>query len=217
MKDYIINAFILENTNSLSDIFNYIKKRYMNTVELNKLKIEINCLVKKNIIFLDYNTHMYHLTKEGNIILNDNIYYYSRIIVRFFRKHSKIHKIYELKEKRLEQQSLRVFLLTNKEHKCILCYKHLPTCLLETAHIKPRHLLTNSEKKDKNCVELMCRYCHVLYDNGYLGVNNGLLNVSYFLNDKYDIEYVKEQVILNYNSKNNRYFEFHYKFIYLHL
>ena len=213
MKDYIINAFIIQNTNSLGDIFNYIKKRYDKNLELNKLKIEINSLVKKNIICLDNNTHYYHLTNEGNIILNDNIYYYSRIIIRFFRKHSKIHKIYELKEKRLEQQSLRLFLLNNKEHKCILCYKHLPTCLLETAHIKPRHLLTNSEKNDKNCVELMCRYCHNLYDNGYLSVNNGLLNVSSFLDNNYDIKYVKDQVILNYNSKNNRYFDFHFKFL----
>ena len=214
MKDYIINSFILKNTNSLSNIFDYIKKRYDKTLELNKLKIEINILVKKNIIFLDNNTHYYHLTDEGNIILNDNIYYYSRIIIRFFRKHSKIHKIYELKEKRLEQNSLRLFLLNNKEHKCILCYKHLPTCLLETAHLKPRYLLTNSEKNDKNCVELMCRYCHNLYDNGYLSVNNGLLNISYFLDNNYDINYVKDQVILHYNSKNNRYFDFHYKFIY---
>ena len=48
---------------------------------------------------------------------------------------------YELKEKRLEQQSLRKYLLNEKEHKCILCYKILPVCLLETAHIKPRNLL----------------------------------------------------------------------------
>ena len=214
MKDYILNFFILKNDKSISDIFEYIKQRYDKNIELNKLKIEINNLVKKNIIFLDNNTNYYYLTSEGNIILNDNIYYYSGIIINFFKKYSKIHKIYELKEKRLEQQLLRFFLLNTKEHKCILCYKFLPKCLLETAHIKPRYLLSNSEKNNKNCVELMCRYCHNLYDNGYLSVNNGILIISPFLNNNYDINYVKDQVILNYNSKNNRYFDFHYKFIY---
>jgi len=212
MKDYIINSFICKNNNTINDIFEYIKKRYMKSIELNKLKIEINILIKKKIIFFDNNNYI--LTTEGNVILSDYIFYYSRIIIRFFRKYSKIHKNYELKEKRLEQQSLRKYLLNEKEHKCILCYKILPVCLLETAHIKPRNLLNYTEKYDNNIVELMCRYCHNLYDNGYLGVNNGLLYVSSFLNNYNDIKYVNTNEILNYNCKNKNYFEFHYKYIF---
>jgi len=33
---------------------------------------------------------------------------------------------------------------------CIICEKKLPLCLLETAHLKPRCLLNNNEKIDKN-------------------------------------------------------------------
>jgi hypothetical protein len=210
MKNYIINSFILKDKNTLNDLYNYIKFRYNKTVNINDIKIELTNLIKKNIIFLDNNN--YNLTNEGNIILNDNIYYYSRIIVNFFRKYSKIHKIYELKEKRLEQKRLRIFLINNKKHICIICDKTLPLCLLETAHLKPRCRLNNNELNDKHIVEFMCRYCHTLYDNGLISVYNGLVEVSKLLNN-YDLNY-NNKLIYSYNLQNEKYFMFHYTYIY---
>jgi hypothetical protein len=38
MKDYIINSFILQEKNTLIDIYNYIQVRYNKTVEINDIK-----------------------------------------------------------------------------------------------------------------------------------------------------------------------------------
>lgn len=59
----------------------------------------------------------------------------------------------------------------------------------------------------------MCRYCHNLYDNGFLAIHNGLLCVSSFINN-YDIYYNKNKQISYYNLQNEKYFIFHYKYIY---
>lgn len=212
MKEFIINYFINNEINEINSIFEYIKTHYDNSIEINNIKLEINKLIKNKIIICN-NKH-YNLTDEGNVILNDHIYYYARIIINFCKKYSNNYKKYELKEKRLEQQSLRLFLTKNREYTCIICDKHLPLCLLETAHIKPRCLLSYNEKMDNNIVEFMCRYCHNLYDNGYLGINNGFLCVSAFLDNSYDLEYNKNKLIKTYNANNYKYFDFHYKFIY---
>jgi hypothetical protein len=91
--------------------------------------------------------------------------------------------------------------------------KNLLKKLLETAHLKPRCLLNWFEKNDKNIVKFMCRYCHTLYDNGFVAIFNGLLNVSSFIS-KYDLNYNENKQILNYNLQNEKYFLFHYKYIY---
>jgi len=211
MKSYIINSFILQNKNTILNIYEYIKLRYDKTVELTNIKIELSEMVKDKILFLT--NKIYELTNEGLVILNDHMYYYSRIIIRFFRKYTKRQKLYALKEIRLEQQKLRTYLINNKQQKCIMCDKHLPLCLLETAHLKPRCLLSSNEMNDNNIVEFMCRYCHNLYDNGYLGLYNGLLQASPFI-DKYDLHYNKNTSIVYYNIQNKKYFNFHYKYIY---
>ncbi len=46
MKDYIINCFILQDNNTLLDIYNYIKFRYDNLVEINDIKTELTKLIK---------------------------------------------------------------------------------------------------------------------------------------------------------------------------
>ena len=209
MKDYIINSFILKDNNTLLDIYNYIKFRYDILVEINNIKTELTTLIKNNIIFFN---NIYKLTKEGNIILNDNIYYYSKIIINFFKKY-KNNKKYILREIRQEQQQLRNYLITNKKEICIICEKKMPLCLLETAHLKPRFILNNNEKNDKNIVEFMCRYCHTLYDNGFLAVYKGLLQISTFIN-QYDLHYNKNKKIPYYNLQNEIYFIFHYNYIY---
>ena len=82
MKDYIINSFILQDINSLLDIYNYIKWRYMMSVNITQIKQNILNLIKNNILFL-YN-NKYELSKEGKVILNDHKYYYSKIIITFY-------------------------------------------------------------------------------------------------------------------------------------
>ena len=211
MKDYIINSFILQEQNTLIELFNYIKFRYDKSVDINDIKTKLRNLIKHNIIFFHNNT--YELSKEGNVILNDNKYYYSKIIIKFYKKYNKNHRKYELKEIRKEQQQLRNYLITNKQHICIICDKKLPLCLLETAHLKPRCILNNNEINDTNVVEFMCRYCHNLYDNGFLSIYNGLLQVSTFIHN-YDLQYNQNKQIFFYNLQNEKYFIFHYKFIY---
>ena len=211
MKDYIINSFILKDKNTLIDIHTYINFRYDMSVEINNIKVELIKLIKNNIIFLTNKNYM--LSKEGNVILNDHKYYYSKIIMNFYKKYNKNHKKYVLREIRQEQQLLRNYLIANKEHLCIICDKMLPLCLLETAHLKPRCILNNNEKNDKNIVEFMCRYCHNLYDNGFLAVYNGLLQVSTFIN-QYNLDYNNNKQMHYCNLQNEKYFIFHYNYIY---
>lgn len=211
MKDYIINSFILQDNNTLIDIYNYIKIRHDNSVKISNIKTELTKLIKTNIIFF-YNKN-YKLSNEGNVILNDHKYYYSKIIIKFYKKYSKKNIKYQLIEIREEQKKMRKHLITNKIQMCIICEKKLPLCLLETAHLKPRCILNHNEKNDKNIVEFMCRYCHNLYDNGFLSVYKGLLKVSSFIN-KYDLQYNKNKLIPYYNLKNEIYFNFHYNYIY---
>lgn len=154
-----------------------------------------------------------------NVIMKDYLkifMFYSRIIY-----HNATHILYnkkinnnQNKQNRPEQSGLRQYLINNKPQKCILCDKNLPLCLLETAHLKPRCILIHKERNDKNVVEFMCRYCHHLYDNGLLSVNNGLLDVSPIIN-KYDLKYDKNKPIKYYNLYNEKYFIFHYNYIFL--
>ena len=211
MKDYVIDSFIFKNNNTLTDIYKYTKFRYNNSLEINDIKREITKLIKNNIIFFHNNN--YKLSKEGNVILNDHKYYYSKIIINYCKKYNKNHRKYELIEIRQEQKQLRNYLISNKKQLCIICEKKLPLCLLETAHLKPRCILNNNEKNDKNIVEFMCRYCHNLYDNGFLAVYNGLLQVSTFIN-QYDLHYNNNKQIHYYNLQNEIYFIFHYNYIY---
>jgi len=211
MKDYIINCFILQDKNTLIDIYNYIKFRYNKSIEINNVKMELTKFIKNKIIFL--NNKKYELTNEGNVILNDHKYYYSKIIIKFYKKYNKNRIKYELREIRQEQKLLRNYLVSNRKSLCIICDKNLPLCLLETAHLKPRCILNNHEKNDKNIVEFMCRFCHNLYDNGFLSVYNGLLLVSPLINN-FDLIYNTNKLIPYYNSKNEKYFIFHYNYIY---
>jgi len=213
MNDNIINSFIFKDKNTEKDIYNYIKFRYDKSIEINNIRNELSKLIKNNIIFL-HNDNNYVLSNIGNVVLNDNIYYYSRIIASFFKKYnSKYNKKYKLTEIREEQQKFRKYLIENRKHKCIICDKTLPLCLLETAHIKPRFLLKFNEINDINIVELMCRYCHKLYDDGLLSICDGFLQVSKGLNT-YDLNYNENKFIYSYTLENKKYFNFHYKYIY---
>jgi hypothetical protein len=211
INSYIINSFILRDNNTLEDIYNYIQHRYNSSVKIDDIKKELNKLIKNKILVLHNKTYM--LSEEGNVILNDHKFYYSRIIINFYKKYSKTRRKYGLIEIRQEQQTLRNYLISNKQHICIICDKKLPLCLLETAHLKPRCILNNNEKNDKNIVEFMCTYCHKLYDNGLIAVYKGLLQVSTSIT-QYDLHYDKNKIIPYYNLQNEKYFIFHYNYIY---
>jgi hypothetical protein len=216
MDEYIINSFTFSKYNTFSNIFNYIKSH--STMEINKeqLKKQLKYLIKKKT--LDFINDSYKLTEKGNAVLSINVYYYKQIIYNFLSKlyinRKQFKKSYELKEKRNEQQMLRKHLIENKEHICILCSKKLPLCLLQTAHLKPRCIISDiNELYDTHLVEFMCMYCHALYDSGHIGVHNGKLLVSKDLNN-YDIKYENNNIDA-YTIYNSPYFEYHYKSIFL--
>jgi hypothetical protein len=212
MKDYIINSFIYKDNNTIADICNYIKLRYNKKhVYIDDIKRELKKFIKHNIIYVD--NSVYTLSYKGYVILEDQKYYYSRIIFNFYKKYVKYNKKYKLKEIREEQKTLRNYLISNKNHTCIICDKTLPLCLLETAHLKPRCLITNIELNDTNIVEFMCRYCHSLYDRGYIGIHNGILLISNCLK-QYDLSLKDNMIMVNYTDLNKKYFNYHYRYIF---
>jgi len=211
---HIINSFIINVTMNVEEIYNYINYRYGNSIEITEVKTEISKLIRNKLI--NCKNDKYTLTQEGNVVLNDQKLYHARIIIKFYKKYRKDSKKYALKEVRTEQSRLRNYLINNKDHKCIICNKFLPLCLLETAHLKPRCLLKLPEKEDNNVCEFMCRYCHKLYDSGFLGICDGLLKVSpNLIADGYDLNYTENELINCYNERNKLYFDFHYKNIFI--
>jgi DNA-binding PadR family transcriptional regulator len=228
LKHIIITVFIIQNKNKLVDILNYIKKRYNSYIKEDEIEEELIKLKKDNIIFNENN--IYELTEKGNNKLKDLKYYYFIIIKKFLKnikflkflqnikvkvENNKVDKKYELKEVRKEQSKLREYLIKNKQHICVLCGKKLPLELLETAHLIPRCTLENdNELNDVNIVEFMCRYCHRLYDDGYLSVHNSLLYVSPYLDNFDDLIYVRQKRIICYNLNNEKYFNYHFNNVY---
>ena len=73
-----------------------------------------------------------------------------------------------------------------------------------------KHKTNNNKLIDKNT---FLEFCHNLYDNGYLSLYKGLLQVSTFINN-YDLYYKKNKQITNYNLQNEKYFIYHYNCIY---
>ena len=62
-------------------------------------------MVKNKILFIT--NKIYELTNEGHVILNDHIYYYSRIIIRFFRKYTKKTKIIHIKRNTIRTTKIK--------------------------------------------------------------------------------------------------------------
>lgn len=77
---------------------------------------------------------------------------------------------------RREQQAVRRLLLAGKASgACSLCGAILPSELLIAAHIKPRAMCTDTEKRDvANNTALMCTLgCDALFERGYVSVVAG--------------------------------------------
>lgn len=216
MDEYIINSFLFKQINYIEDILKYTINHSNNLcTSTNSIKKDIARLIRTDIIIAAGSGFI--LTDKGQAILETNTIFYKRIILRFFTKRINSRKYIEqleLRKKRLEQQTLRNTLIQTKEHKCIICDKYLPLYLLEAAHLKPRNILNSNILHNINVVELMCLYCHKLYDNGIIGVTNGILQISSELFADFDLSYPNNKNISTYNSQNAAFFEFHFKTIF---
>lgn len=124
---------------------------------------------------------------------------------------------------RPEAKYLRRMLLARRsgsiqtECACSLCSWRFPTFLLETAHLRPRHTLHVSERRSIDCVELMCRMCHCIYDNGHAGVHaGGNIVVSGCLHayPKLPIHQCVGRPYPFYSVRNEKYFRWHYENIF---
>ena len=73
MKDYIINSFILQDNNTLTDIYNYIKCRYDKSVELNDIKTELTKLIKNNIICFHKKSYEFEKSKFYKVIITKQL------------------------------------------------------------------------------------------------------------------------------------------------
>ena len=115
------------------------------------------------------------------------------------------------KSSRPEQKKLRNYLEKNKEKKCIICQRNLPPYTLECAHIKPRMLCSIQERHDFNVVNWMCRNCHIIFDRGGIGINDGRLLISDDLKQFSDFS-------TNFNTEDfymsRDYFEYHFNYIF---
>ena len=212
----IINSFFPDKKQGLADIVYYVESHISDTLDADIVKVTLNSLVANSTVVCA--SGMYSLTEKGAVILDDNLYYSVRKLTTFYKVYVNgrvLRRVYEEREVRKEQRWLREFLTANKPHLCIICDKRLPLCLLETAHIKPRSVLNRHEIMDTNVVEFMCRYCHKLYDEGMLGIDNqGVLTVSEVLRrGAFDVEYVSK-VIKAYNEVNAVYFRHHWKYVF---
>ena len=126
------------------------------------------------------------------------------------------NKTCSLRETRPEQRKLRDYLIAKKEHKCIICKNKKPLRYLIAAHLKPHNILIDEEKIDCNIVEFMCLECHASYDDGFIGINNGILKISKNAEEYYHTQYKNliNKRNNNYTDNNKKYFDYHYNEIF---
>ena len=220
LRNCVFIAFMVRATYDLYNLHNYIKLHFHDNIEPSRVEEVLRSLKKeKTLVCQD---DIYCMTEKGAHIINAHKRVFDDavvVIIRVFRKYRNrraFRRTYRLKETRPEQSALRNHCITNRPPICVICYKRLPKCLLETAHLKPRGMLNATEIADANVAELMCRYCHTLYDAGMLGVLSGVLCVSpEFSEGGYDIEYTAGTVIDAFSGLNKQYFDYHYANIYV--
>ena len=115
---------------------------------------------------------------------------------------------------RPEQKYLRKFLIDNFNTSCVICKKKLPPYLLECSHIKPRSLLCDNQLKDTNNVLFLCKYCHAMYDNGDIGINDYNIEFSNYILDFEDLHLDEIKYFENDNENNKIYLKYHYNNIF---
>ena len=122
-------------------------------------------------------------------------------------------------EGRLLRRRLISRRIVGNECDCSMCMRQYPLYLLETAHLRPRHTLPKSERNTLDCVELMCRLCHSIYDNGLVSVDNkGVIQCREYLRQQYDhlpILLSDGLPFPHYNLRNEPYFSWHYEHVFV--
>jgi len=100
---------------------------------------------------------------------------------------------------------------------CSMCMNAFPFPLLDMAHIKPRHTLTSViDRKNIHNVEFMCKMCHAIYDQGFIGVNSkGIIESKHasFLSALFVVRQIGN-VYSKYSDDNAPFFNWHYHHIF---
>lgn len=115
--------------------------------------------------------------------------------------------------RRPEQKKLRLHLINNYKNECNLCKKEMPEFMLECCHIKPRKDLIKKERYDYNNVFLLCRNCHKIFDEGYAGIDDGIIKYHQYILDYRDLNLDNNLTINNY-EESKKFFDYHYKNIF---
>ena len=116
---------------------------------------------------------------------------------------------------RREQAFLRRQLFKGKiKDKCAICGETFPVQFLCCSHIKKRCYCTLEEKKDyENIVISMCHFgCDKLYENGYIGVDNGVVKVLKWTNEEFvddKLKSLENKNVIGYTENNKKYFDEH--------
>lgn len=117
---------------------------------------------------------------------------------------------------RIEQSILRDWLFKdNLILPCSICNKQFHKKLLVSAHIKQRSKATEEERMDVNIVARMCRLgCDELYEHGCISVQNGIIvSIKKGIITPPVSAYIKSiegKKCLVFNSKNKKYFDWHF-------
>lgn len=211
MENQIIFCFNFYNNPSFNNIVNYCNR--FKEIENSLIKKKLKQLINNNYIISNTNNN-YLLEDDGKYVLKNLKNYYKNIIYIFYKKYINIkNKKFYLKEKRLEQDILRKYLISSCSNICYFCDKKFPIFLLETAHIKPRCILNFKEKNNYNNVIFLCKICHAIFDKGFLSVNDNKLLISDKFNiSDYDLPSYKKNIIIKKKQKD--FFDYHYKNIY---
>lgn len=75
-------------------------------------------------------------------------------------------------ERRVEQGWLRRQLILGNQGTCDLCGVELPAAFLRAAHIKPRHLCSEAERRDGANALVACVECDVAFERGWLALDD---------------------------------------------
>lgn len=115
---------------------------------------------------------------------------------------------------RNEQSVLRDYLFPNDTfYDCGICDMAFPKSALVVAHKKKRSHCSEEERLDLDLIMPMCRMgCDFLYENGYITINNGYVEIHTREASGKINEYLKKlegKVISEQWKKGNKYFNFH--------
>jgi hypothetical protein len=81
--------------------------------------------------------------------------------------------VWAVAERRNEQSLLRRSLVSGAVVSCDLCGDDLPATFVRAAHIKPRALCSDDERRDVNNVLVACVLCDVAFERGWISLDEG--------------------------------------------